>query len=60
VGFYGLHLVRSFLEVTPGQWEYQIGPCEGIDMADQLWISRYVLHRVCEQFGVVVSFKMQN
>ena len=24
-------------EVAPGQWEYQIGPCTGIDAADQLW-----------------------
>jgi glutamine synthetase len=24
-------------------------------MGDQLWMSRYILHRVCEQFGVVVT-----
>ena len=43
-------------EVMPGQWEYQVGPCTGIDSPDQLIISRYLLIRVCEQFGVVVSF----
>ena len=36
----------------PGQWEYQIGPCTGIDAADQLTVSRYILMRVCEDFGV--------
>ena len=43
-------------EVMPGQWEYQVGPCTGIDSPDQLIISRYLLIRVCEQFGVRVSF----
>lgn len=33
----------------------QVGPCVGIDSGDELWISRYLLYRVCEQFGVVVS-----
>ena len=40
----------------PGQWEYQVGPCVGIDSGDQLWLSRYLLQRVAEQFDVVVSF----
>ena len=40
-------------EVMPGQWEYQVGPCTGIDSPDQLIISRYLLIRVCEQFGVI-------
>lgn len=43
-------------EVLPGQWEYQIGPCEGISAGDQLWLSRYLLHRICEKHGVTASF----
>nr|ABA60428.1 glutamine synthetase [Leptolegnia chapmanii] len=43
-------------EVMPGQWEYQVGPCTGIEAGDQMWISRYILLRVCEDFGVIVSF----
>lgn len=27
----------------PAQWEFQVGPCEGIDMGDQLWIARFLL-----------------
>lgn len=37
------------------QFEYQIGPVEGIEMGDQLWVSRYILHRICEDYGVVCS-----
>jgi glutamine synthetase len=43
-------------EVLPGQWEYQIGPCVGINSGDHCWIARYIMYRVCEDFGVVVSF----
>ena len=39
----------------PAQWEFQVGPCEGITMGDDLWIARFLLHRVAEDFGVVVS-----
>ena len=37
------------------QWEFQVGPCEGIEMGDHLWVARYLLHRVAEDFGVVVT-----
>eukprot|EP00483_Globobulimina_turgida_P000716 UN00716 len=40
----------------PGQWEYQCGPCIGIDSGDQMWLSRYILNRVAEDFGLVISY----
>ena len=40
----------------PGQWEYQVGPVEGIAMGDHLWISRYILQRIAEDFNVSISF----
>lgn len=43
-------------EVMPGQWEYQVGPVEGINAGDELMMSRYLLLRVSELFGVVISF----
>lgn len=43
-------------EVMPGQWEYQVGPCQGIAGGDELIMSRYIMTRVCEDFGLVVSF----
>ncbi|KAL0478709.1 glutamine synthetase [Acrasis kona] len=43
-------------EVCPGQWEFQVGPVEGIFMGDHLWMARYILQRVGEKHGVVISF----
>ncbi|KAK9908340.1 hypothetical protein WJX75_006322 [Coccomyxa subellipsoidea] len=40
-----------------GQNEYQVGPCRGIEMGDQLIISRYILMRIGELFNVVISFE---
>jgi glutamine synthetase len=51
----GLEVSGTNAEVMPGQWEYQIGPSVGIDAADQLTISRYILDRICEDLGVIVS-----
>jgi len=42
-------------EVMPGQWEYQVGPCVGISCGDNVWMSRYILDRICEEFGVIAS-----
>ena len=43
-------------EVLPSQWEYQVGPCTGITMGDEMWMSRYLMHRVCEMFNVECTF----
>ncbi|TMS40035.1 hypothetical protein L596_006471 [Steinernema carpocapsae] len=51
----GIKICGTNAEVMPGQWEYQVGPCEGIEMGDHLWISRYILHRVAEEFGLVIT-----
>jgi glutamine synthetase len=40
----------------PAQWEYQVGPCPDISLGDQLWMSRFLLHRVAEEFGAKVTF----
>merc|ERR1719464_2606643 len=52
----GITIAGTNAEVMPGQWEYQIGPCEGIDSGDHMWVSRYLMIRVCEEQGVNVSF----
>ena len=44
-------------EVMPGQWEFQVGPCEGIQIGDDLWMARYLLQRVGEWFGVIISYE---
>lgn len=54
--YMGLGVSGTNAEVMAGQWEYQIGPVVGIESADQLWISRWALHRVGEAFGAHVEF----
>lgn len=44
-------------EVFPGQWEYQCGVCKGIDMCDQLWLSRYILQRIAETHGQIAELR---
>jgi len=48
----GIEISGTNGEVMPGQQEYQVGPCVGIDAGDQLFMSRYILQRVCEDFQV--------
>lgn len=43
-------------EVMPGQWEFQVGPSVGISASDELWVARYILERITEIAGVVLSF----
>ena len=51
----GLGIAGTNAEVMPGQWEFQVGPLGPLEVSDQLWLSRWLLHRVAEEFGVVVS-----
>ncbi|KAI1278776.1 Glutamine synthetase 2 cytoplasmic [Halotydeus destructor] len=52
----GIKICGENAEVMPAQWEYQVGPCEGISAGDDLWMSRFILNRVAEDFHIVVSF----
>lgn len=51
----GINISGTNAEVMPAQWEFQVGPCEGIQMGDHLWMARYLLHRVAEDYGVKIS-----
>jgi len=52
----GIKISGINAEVMPSQWEFQVGPCEGIEMGDHLWMARYLLVRLAEQWGIKVSF----
>jgi glutamine synthetase len=43
-------------EVAKGQWEFQIFGKGSKRAADEVWVARYLLVRLCEQFGVDVNF----
>ena len=43
-------------EVSPHQWEFQIGPCLGIDAADELYVARFLLQRIAEKYDVSICY----
>ena len=58
----GLMLYGTNAEVMPGQWEFQLGyrgldeNADPLNVADQLWIARWLLQRLGEARGIDVSF----
>ncbi|KAK9802057.1 hypothetical protein WJX73_008544 [Symbiochloris irregularis] len=51
----GLSMTGLTAAAAPGQWSYNLGPCQGVELGDQLWLSRYILLRLTEQFKVIAS-----
>ena len=47
----GLHISGTNGEVMPGQWEFQIGPAGTVEVGDHLWVARWLLYRIAEDFG---------
>lgn len=43
-------------EVAKGQWEFQIFGKGSTTAADQMWVARYLLERLCEGYGVDVEW----
>jgi glutamine synthetase len=39
-------------EVMPAQWEFQIGPVGALEVSDQIWLGRWLLYRIAENYGV--------
>ena len=48
----GLAISGINAEVMPGQWEFQIGPVAAPQVADELWIARWLLYRIAEDYDV--------
>jgi glutamine synthetase len=51
----GLSVTGINAEVMKGQWEYQLFGKGAKSACDDLWLSRYLLHRNAEQFGVSIE-----
>jgi len=51
----GIKIAGTNAEVMPGQWEYQVGPCRGVEMGDHLCMARYIMLRVTESHNVICS-----
>lgn len=46
----GLIISGINAEVMPAQWEFQIGPLPPLQAADQLWLARWLLYRLGEDY----------
>lgn len=52
----GVKIAGINAEVMPGQWEFQVGPCRGVEMGDHLTIARYIMLRITESHNCICSF----
>ena len=37
-------------------FSFDLGPGDGLNIGDQLWMARYILHYIGEQYDCVISF----
>ncbi len=51
----GLKISGTNAEVMPGQWEFQIGPADTVEVGDHMWIARYLLYRIGEKHDIEIS-----
>jgi glutamine synthetase len=51
----GLSLSGINAEVMPGQWEFQVGPLSPVEVSDQLWLARWLLYRIAEEFDIAAT-----
>ena len=52
----GVNICGTNAEVMASQWEYQIGICDALQVSDDLWMSRYILHRITEKYNCYATF----
>ncbi|MDE3065842.1 MAG: glutamine synthetase beta-grasp domain-containing protein, partial [Acidobacteriota bacterium] len=52
----GLGIEGTNAEVMMGQWEFQVGVLDAVTIGDQLWVMRWLLQRIAEEYDVTVSF----
>jgi glutamine synthetase len=53
----GITISGTNAEVMPGQWEFQIGPCTGIEQGDHMFAAKYLLQRCAELEGLTISYE---
>ena len=53
----GIRISGVNAEVAPSQWEIQVGPVEGIEAADQIWMARYVMKTMVCHSGMRINFE---
>jgi len=52
----GIKISGINAEVAPYQWEFQVGPCVGIESGDHMYLARFLLERIAEKYDVRISY----
>ncbi|MCU1395794.1 MAG: Glutamine synthetase type eukaryotic [Ilumatobacteraceae bacterium] len=52
----GLLIEGTNAEVMPGQWEFQIGAADPLTVGDHMYVARWLLHRIAEDYDIQISF----
>ena len=52
----GLNVEGINAEVAAGQWEYQIFAKGAHNAGDEIWVSRYLLERTAEKYGLFIEW----
>jgi glutamine synthetase len=53
----GINIEGINAEVAKGQWEFQIFGKGSKNAADQMWVARYILSRLCEKYGIDIEWR---
>ncbi|MEZ5174915.1 MAG: glutamine synthetase GlnII [Acidimicrobiia bacterium] len=48
----GLAISGTNAEVMIGQWEFQIGPVDPVEVGDSIWLARWLLYRCAEDSNI--------
>ena len=48
----GIAISGTNAEVMIGQWEFQVGPGDALQVSDELWLARWLLYRTAEDFDI--------
>jgi glutamine synthetase len=52
----GINIEGINSEVAKGQWEFQIFGKGSRTAADQMWVARYIMMRLCEPYGIDINW----
>lgn len=53
----GINVYGTSPERTLGQWKFLTGPSLSIQAADELWVARYIMQRIAEDYGLSITFR---
>ena len=53
----GLKISGVNAEVAPSQWEFQIGPCTGVEQGDHMTMARWIFQKIAEKYDLEINYE---